>query len=124
MGKTIPPGFQRCPQCGEFNGRTEARHLSWELPADPLDTPSPATDVWDWMQDQKSEIASTIDPDQIISVTCLCRGIPCRRCGVVTVHKPGSNSYDPETNTVSHWSGMSGMMPCASCREESDRKFE
>jgi hypothetical protein len=81
MGDFIPPGFERCPRCGEFNGSTQARHLSWELPADPLQTPWPATDAWDWLQDQKTEIARTIDPNLIISVTCLCGGVPCRRCG-------------------------------------------
>jgi hypothetical protein len=122
MGRTIPPGFERCPRCGEFNGRTEARHLSWELPSDPFETESQATAVWDWLQDQKTAIARTMGPDRIISVTCLCGGVLCKRCGLVRIHKPGSNSYDPDTNTIAHWPGMSGLMPCAACRENDDRE--
>ena len=119
MASSAPTCFERCPECGEFNGATEARNLSWELPPDPLDDPAP--EAWDWLRDKKSEIARTMDPGQVISVTCLCHGPLCRYCGVTRIHRPGSNSYEPESNTIGHWPGFSGMMPCAACREERDR---
>jgi hypothetical protein len=120
MSTFVPPGFERCPDCGEYNGRTAARHLSWELPPDPFEDMS--REVEDWLREKKSEIAQTMDPGQVISVTCLCHGPLCRRCGVTRMHKPGSNSYEPETNTIGHWPGICGMMPCEACREEMERK--
>lgn len=118
MNAFIPPGFERCPQCGEFNGTTEARHLSWELPEDPLEAESTDPEFWDWLREQKHQIAQAIDPEKIISVTCLCHGPLCRRCGVVRIHKPGSNSYESETNSIGHWPGFSGMAPCGACQEQ------
>ncbi len=116
MSASIPPGFERCTNCREFNGKTAARYLSWGLPPDPLEADSSDSELWDRLRDLKSQVAATMDPDKIVSVTCLCHGPLCRRCGVVHVHKPGSNSYDLETNTIEHWPGFFGMIPCAACR--------
>lgn len=121
MKEILPPGFERCPDCGEFNGRTEARYLNWEL-EDDFGGESIPPDVVAQLRRLKAEVASTMDPHQVISVTCLCHGPLCKRCGVVRFHKPGSNSYDPETNRVEHWSWFAGMMPCAVCREQEERK--
>jgi hypothetical protein len=29
MTHGIPPGFERCSRCGEFNGRPRAKRLNW-----------------------------------------------------------------------------------------------
>jgi phage FluMu protein Com len=87
----IPPGFERCPVCGEFNGMTRAGNLGWNRPVIPVDT------------------------GDTVSVTCLCRGMRCKRCGKM-MHRPGSCSYDEKTNTVSYLTVMAGMFPCAECR--------
>lgn len=91
--RAIPDGLAQCADCGEFRGEVRLRELSNQL--------SPAD-----------------DPEEIIRITCLCQGIPCPKCKVQKIHRPISNSYDPETNTFSHWPYFSGMMPCALCRRE------
>jgi len=45
-----PPGFEKCPECGEYRGITRAKHLNW--------SPGPMEP----------------DPEQEISVTCSLRG--------------------------------------------------
>ena len=94
---SIPPGFERCIVCGEFNGTTEARHLDWEGSL----APPP--------------------PDRPVSVTCLCHGIPCSRCNTHLIHRPISNSYDEGTNTIGHWFYLSGLAPCWACRLAEER---
>jgi hypothetical protein len=93
-GRSIPPGFSRCPQCGEFNGHTLAKHLNWPF----------------------SMIIPPPSPDETIGVSCLCKGIPCRRCGKNKVHRPISNSYEEDTNTIGHWPYFTVMVPCRDCR--------
>ena len=88
----IPPGLTRCSVCGEFRGSTLARYLDWNEPLD------------------ASEL------EEVIEVSCLCEGIPCRRCGKNKIHRPISNSYDPETNTIRHHPSFSYMRPCDGCR--------
>jgi hypothetical protein len=86
----IPPGFHRCQHCGEYNGTTKAKYLCWELPV--------------------------LDPEEAISVRCLCKGIPCPQCGQGLVHRPISNSYDAKTNSIWHSPWFSGMIPCYECK--------
>ncbi len=50
------------------------------------------------------------------NVTCLCEGILCRRCEKNRIHRPISNSYDPETNTIRHHPWFSYLKPCNACR--------
>ncbi|HXY06652.1 MAG TPA: hypothetical protein VEI52_02265, partial [Terriglobales bacterium] len=71
----LPPGFVRCNVCGEFNGSTDAKNLSGK----------------NYSRTGK------------ISVTCLCHGVLCPRCKTTLLHRPVSNTYDPEANEVWHW---------------------
>jgi len=87
----IPPGFKQCPECGEYNGATAMRFL---------DMPS-----------------ADATPNAMISVTCLCHGIPCRRCSKHLIHRPTSNTYDPTSNQVWHTPYFGHMAPCRSCAE-------
>jgi len=97
LTKSIPPGFERCPVCGEFNGTTKAKYLNWEgLPPDDL--------------------------EETITVSCLCKGILCRRCKKNKIHRPISNSYEEDSNTIDHWPSFSGMIPCSECRAKEKAK--
>ncbi|HXY10067.1 MAG TPA: hypothetical protein VEI52_19655, partial [Terriglobales bacterium] len=71
----LPPGYIRCNVCGEFNGSTDAKNLSGK----------------NYSRTGK------------ISVTCLCHGVLCPRCKTTLLHRPVSNTYDPEANEVWHW---------------------
>ena len=99
-GRSIPPGFSRCPECGEFNGQTLAKYLDW--PFSMINPPPP--------------------PDKMIGVSCLCNGILCGRCKKNKVHRPISNSYEEDTNTIGHWPYFTGMMPCRECRAKEKRR--
>jgi hypothetical protein len=72
---TIPPGYVQCEVCGEFNGSTDARTLSW--------------------------LGERHEAGQV-SVTCLCHGIPGPRCKTRLIHRPISNTFDPESNSIEH----------------------
>lgn len=87
MADRPPPGYVQCNVCGEFNGSTDAKNLSWQ----------------------------GIQPKGPVSVSCLCHGIPCRRCGKL-MHRPVSNSYDLESNEVWHTPYFVGTFPCPDCR--------
>ena len=87
----VPPGLTRCPDCGEYTGSTQARHLNWNEPLD------------------ASEL------DEVIEVTCICQGTPCRRCGK-KMHRPASNRYQLEANRIWHVLTLVGMFPCRDCR--------
>ncbi len=89
----LPAGFERCAVCGEFNGATEARNLSWGGSAN---QPAPTT---------------------IVTVSCLCKGVPCQRCKKNLVHRSGSNSYYEQSNSVEHSPWFAGMMPCRPCHD-------
>ncbi len=91
-GVPIPPGLTRCPVCGEYRGSILVRYLDWNEPPD----------------------ASELDEE--IDVTCLCEGILCRRCEKNKIHRPISNSYDPETGTIRHHPWFSYLKPCNECR--------
>lgn len=88
----IPPGLERCAICGEYNGTTRAKYLDW------------------------SGTAAPPDGEKEISVTCLCKGILCSRCKTNKIHRPTSNSYDPETNSIWHHAYFMAAAPCAECR--------
>ena len=88
----IPPGYIRCDDCGEFNGTTAAKHLTWH------------------------ELDPKRDPEDPVSVSCLCKGILCRICGKKRLHRPTSTSYDKATNTIGHWSWTTGMLGCRTCQ--------
>ena len=46
----------------------------------------------------------------------LCHGIPCPRCKARLIHRPISNTFDPESNSIWHTPYFGGMMPCKECR--------
>ncbi len=95
--KGSPAGMKRCPACGEYKGSLCARDLNWDGAAFPPN-----------------------EPYRIMSASCLCDGIPCPRCKKNKIHRPGSNSYDPGSNTIEHWPWFSGMRPCDECRAKDD----
>jgi len=86
---TIPQGYVQCEVCREFNGSTDARNLSWP-------GGHPATGQ--------------------VSVTCLCHGIPCPRCKTRLIHRPITNTFYPESNSIEHTPYFWGMFPCKECR--------
>jgi hypothetical protein len=90
---SIPPGFERCELCGEFNGTTRARYLKPDR--------------------------SRSDPDRKVSVTCLCYGVPCLKCGKGQVHRPGTSSYSEKENRIGHWSSLFAnlLIVCSECRK-------
>lgn len=61
---SIPIGFSRCKVCGEFNGTTKAKDLDWE------------------------GFTNAPDPEDEVSVSCLCQGVECRLCAEVTHNHP------------------------------------
>ena len=64
----LPPGLARCKTCGEYNGSTDKGNLGLGK------------------HHQRT--------GDIVTVSCLCHGIPCKYCGKLK-HLPISNSYDP-----------------------------
>ena len=86
----VPPGFVQCAVCGEFNGTTAARNLSWH---------------------------GHSAPRHKVTVTCLCHGFPCKYCGKL-LHRPISNEYDPETNSIWHQPYFAGWFGCWECEEK------
>ena len=92
MEKSKPPeGIERCAVCGEFNGATEARNLTWSYSLRP-------------------------EPTEIVTVSCLCKGTPCTLCKKNLVHRSISNSYVEESNSIEHSAWFAGMIPCGPCR--------
>jgi hypothetical protein len=84
----LPPGFLRWETCGEYNGSTDKGNLG---------------------PGKERQRTGTI-----VTVSCLCHGIPCKYCGKLK-HRPISNSYDPQTNTVWHTPYFAGLFGCAEC---------
>ena len=118
MARNIPPGYSRCEACGEFNGTTQARFLNWEPdPPESYGDVEFSAEQQAFLKEAKHEIAATVDPDLEIPVRCLCQGRLCQKCGVTRLHRPGSNSYEEETNSIGHWPGIMAMLPCSRCRE-------
>lgn len=89
----IPKGLIKCPICGEYKGKTKAKNLNWDYP-------------------------SGIDLNQIISTSCLCDGIICPKCHITKIHKPVSNQYDQETNTIWHSPWFAAQAGCDNCRQK------
>jgi hypothetical protein len=85
----VPAGYVRCDVCNEYNGTTDASNLSWN---------------------------SSPPPTGEIIVTCLCYGIPCPKCKAKLIHRPITNSYDPDANKIWHSPYFAGMIPCSECR--------
>lgn len=110
----IPPGFSRCLTCGEFNGSTESRNLNWSDENDAQDL----IDDFDMTPEELDDLKPARDPSAIISVSCLCKGIPCRLCGQNLIHKSGSNTYEEKTNSVSHYFWLQGLVGCRECRRK------
>lgn len=87
----IPRGLRRCKKCGEYKGRVREKDL-----------PEPDLEIG----------FETQNGEGYFAVLCLCDGILCPRCHKNKIHKPISNSYDPETNQVWHWPYFTGTMGC------------
>lgn len=94
----IPPGFERCQVCGEFNGTTLAKYLDWSGSHQP-------------------------DDEKELSVSCLCKGILCKKCKRNKIHRPISNSYDPDTNRIWHWAYFMGLAPCDECHAKEQARW-
>lgn len=100
MGKNkIPEGFHKCEVCDEYTGKTKMKNLNWE-------------NCFDFEREEREK------SEEYISVSCLCEGIICKACGKNKIHRPISNSYEEETNSIGHWSYLSGMRPCDECRSK------
>lgn len=102
----IPKGLVRCEVCGEYRGRVSGRDLYWN---------TRGLDPNDELDRIEFEMRLDLALDDY-TVTCLCDGIPCPRCLVNKIHRPISNSYDPATNEIGHWSYLTAAMPCPECR--------
>jgi len=93
----VPKGLHKCEQCGEYKGEVMEKDLNWE-------------GSFHKERAEKSE--------EYLGVSCLCDGILCSKCKKNKIHRPISNSYDPESNTIGHWPSFSGMRPCDECKEK------
>ena len=51
-----PPGFTKCPTCGEYNGETRWENLTWHGPC------------------------HDHEPGEMVRVRCVCNGVLCQRC--------------------------------------------
>ncbi len=89
----VPKGLTKCLICGEYKGKTKAKYLNWDYP-------------------------SGINPNQIISTSCLCDGIICPKCHISKIHKPVSNQYDQETNSIWHSPWFAAQAGCQKCRDK------
>jgi len=86
----VPPGYERCDVCNEYNGTTDASNLSWN--------------------------SSQHSAGETITVSCRCHGILCRNCGKNLINRPISNTYYPASNQIEHWPYFAGLIPCSGCR--------
>lgn len=122
MNGEIPPGFEQCPVCGEFNGATKAKYLTWETePPARVGAVEVPEGLRQFAKKARADEVSSRDPERIVTVSCLCKGPLCKTCGVNRIHRPISNAYDRNSNTVGHWSHLIGMFPCRPCREEAEQ---
>ena len=103
-GRPIPGGMEQCHVCGEYRGWAKAKELDWE----------------DFDIDGNIVEGICPDPEEILTASCLCSGILCRRCQKNKIHRPTSNSYDPNSNSIGHWPYFSGMAPCKECAEREE----
>ena len=95
----IPPGFRLCDECGEYTGTTQSKYLRW--------------------REFHPRLAT---PEEPVSVRCLCEGILCKCCGKRFIHRPISNSYDSDDNSIWHWPWFTGMIPCEDCKKRDGQK--
>lgn len=56
--------------------------------------------------------------EEYLTVSCFRDGILCPKCKKNKIHRPVSNSYDEESNTIEHLFYLAGMMGCSECREK------
>jgi len=54
------------------------------------------------------------DPEKPLTISCICDGIPCRRCKKNLIHRPISDQWD-EHNGFRHNSYLAGLFPCKEC---------
>ena len=85
----IQPKLFRCEECGEWTGIANRRLLS---------------------SDQRTE------HDSFTAVLCRCDGPLCRRCGRNRIHRPISNFFDGEDDSIWHVPYFAGLAPCGECR--------
>lgn len=88
----VPPGVFRCLVCNEWRGTAKA-----------LDIFGPEHHFY------KDE-----DPEKPVTISCVCDGIPCRKCNKNLIHRPISNQWD-EYNGFGHNFYLAGLMPCKEC---------
>ena len=91
----IPPGLRRCETCGELRGTFSVSEAG---------VPTSCADV---------------------TVTCICDGIPCGRCGTNPIRRPITNHYDEQTGRVWHTPYFGHLIHCDTCRAaDAERRAE
>ena len=130
----IPKGLYKCSKCGEYKGKVQECDLNQGAGDDFAlgslknisisraiqsgeDVTKVVADIKKMEKDLASLRKSQQQSERVITVSCLCDGILCPKCKKTIIRKPGSNEYDPETNTVWHLSGMAGMFIARGCEE-------
>ena len=91
----IPKGLYKCEQCCEYKGKVMEKDLNWD-------------GTFNKAEAEKSK--------EYLGVSCLCDGILCHKCKKNKIHRPTSNSYYADTNTIGHHPYFSGMKSCGECR--------
>lgn len=92
--KKLPGSIAKCEVCGEYRGEAKKKDINFTVP----------------FRGEEGE--------QYISVSCFCDGISCPKCKKNKIHRPISNSYDPESNEIWHRPYFSGMRVCDECEKE------
>lgn len=60
--------------------------------------------------------------EELITISCLCEGILCTKCRKNKVHRPISNYYDKESNSIWHVPYFVAQFGCAECRKNNDNE--
>lgn len=90
MSHKIPEGLTKCKVCGWYGGETT-----------------------------RGQFNNGGSSTEKITISCLCKGLVCKKCGQIKIPRPCSNSYDEKSNTFGHWPYFIGMMTtCPDCRRE------
>lgn len=92
----IPKGLHKCQRCGEYKGQGREKDL---FPPDRLG------------YETKGGLG-------YFEVSCLCDGILCPKCKKNKIHRPISNYYDEESNSIWHVPHFVGQFGCAKCRKQ------
>ena len=88
MTHKIPEGLTKCKVCGWYDGETT-----------------------------RGQFNNGGSSTEKITISCLCKGLVCKKCGQTKIPRPCSNSYDEKSNTFGHWPYFIGMMTtCPDCR--------